>query len=86
MFKFSNATYNLRNKREFVSDYVKTVYFGTESHSYVGQKIIGSFPSGLQTINVTSIRIKSQKMVPAKLPLSYMQFINPGCWFYKILT
>ena len=38
MFKFSNAIYNLRNKREFVSDYVKTVYFGTESHSYVGPK------------------------------------------------
>ena len=47
------------------------------------QKIIGSFPSGLQTINVTSIRIKSQKMVPAKLPLSYMQFINPDVGFIK---
>ena len=33
IFKLYNPTYNLRKKRDFVSNQVKTVYFGTESLS-----------------------------------------------------
>ena len=39
VFKLSNPTYNLRNKRDFVSNHVKTVYFGIESLSYQGPKL-----------------------------------------------
>ena len=39
IFKLSHPTYNLRNKRDFVSNYVKTVYVGTESLSYPSPKL-----------------------------------------------
>ena len=39
IFKLSNHVYNLRNKRDFVSDNLKTEYFGTESLSYMGPKL-----------------------------------------------
>ena len=35
IFKLSNPTYNLRNKKYFVSSHVETVYFGIASLSYL---------------------------------------------------
>ena len=34
-----NHTCNLWNNRDFVSDHVKSAYFGTESFSYLGVKL-----------------------------------------------
>ena len=39
MFKLSKSTYNLRNKKDFVSNHMKTVYFGTESLSFLDPKL-----------------------------------------------
>ena len=39
MLKLSNSTFNLRNKRNFVSGYVKTMNFGTESLSHLYPKL-----------------------------------------------
>ena len=36
--KVSNPTYDLRNKRDFVSNYAKTVYFSIEFLSYLSRK------------------------------------------------
>ena len=37
IFKLSNPTYNLRKKRDFASNHVKTIYFCIQSLSYLGQ-------------------------------------------------
>ena len=39
IFKLTNPIYNLRNKRDFVSNHETTVCFGTESISYLGPKL-----------------------------------------------
>ena len=39
MFKLSNPTYNLRSKRDFVSNHVKTLYFGPVLNFYLGPKL-----------------------------------------------
>ena len=38
-FQIMHPNHNLRNKREFKSHNVKTVFFGTESLSFLGSKI-----------------------------------------------
>ena len=68
IFKLSNPSYNLRSKRDFVSNHVKTVYFGTESPSYLGSDL-WYLISRLENINVTNkVRVSSKKMVPQNCP------------------
>ena len=44
IFKLFNPTHSLRNTRDFVSNHVKTVYFGTESLSYLVPKLWDLLP------------------------------------------
>ena len=59
IFKLYNPTYNLRKKRDFVSNHVKTVYFGTESLSQVGSKLWDLLPQDLRTLTFLT-QFKSQ--------------------------
>ena len=68
IFKLSNPSYNLRSKRDFVSNHVKTVYFGTELPSYLGSNL-WYLISRLENINVTNkVRVSSKNMVPQNCP------------------
>ena len=58
MFKV-NPTYKLRNKRDFVSSHVKTVYFGTESRCYLGSKLWDLLSQDLKTLTSLT-QFKSQ--------------------------
>ena len=61
IFKVSRTTYNLRNKTDFLSNHVKTVYVSTESLSYLGPKFWDLLPS----IDVTNTdQISSKKWFP----------------------
>ena len=87
IFKLSKSTYNLRNRRDFVSNHMKTVYFGSESIFYQNceSKIMGSFTSGVQNINFTkAVQTSSKKLGSAKLTLSNLQGMHPDCWLFVI--
>ena len=65
MFKLSNPTYNLRNKRDFVSNHKQTVYLGTESLSYLGPKLWDLLPQDLKTLtSLTQFKSQVKKWVP----------------------
>ena len=69
IFKLSNPTYNLRNKRDFVSNHVKTVHFGTESLPYLGPKLWDLLPQDLKTLtSITQFKSLVKKWVPQNCP------------------
>ena len=59
IFKLSSPTYNLGNKRDFVSNHLKTLYFGTESLSSLGPKLWDLLPQDLKTLTSLTL-FKSQ--------------------------
>ena len=59
IFKLSSPTYNLGNKRDFVSNHMKTLYFGTESLSSLGPKLWDLLPQDLKTLTSLTL-FKSQ--------------------------
>ena len=59
IFRLSNPTYNLKNKRDFVSNHENTVYFGTESLSYLVPKLCDLLPQDLKTLTSLT-QFKSQ--------------------------
>ena len=64
IFKLSSPTYNLGNKRDFVSNHMKTLYFGTESFSSLGPKLWDLLPQDLKTLTsnlIKNIQISSKK-------------------------
>ena len=64
IFKLSSPTYNLGNKRDFVSNHMKTLYFGTESLSSLGPKLWDLLPQDLKTLTsnlIKNIQISSKK-------------------------
>ena len=50
MFKLSKPAYKLGNKGNFVADYVKMFYFGTDSFSYLGPKLLIVLPQDLKAL------------------------------------
>ena len=85
IFKLSNSTYYSINKKEFVLNHVKKVYFSTESLSYLGPKLQDLSRQGLKTINVTkAVQFSSEKMGSTKLHLSNLQGIHLRFWLYII--
>ena len=69
IFKLSNPTYNLKNKRDFVSDHVEMVYLGTESLSYLGPKLWDLLPQDLKTLtSLTEFKSHVKKWVPQNCP------------------
>ena len=82
IFKLPNPTDTLRNKRDFVSNHVKTVYFCTESLSYLGRKLQDLLPQDLKTLTQFKSQVissKSKTMGSAKLPLPSLQSIHTEC-------
>ena len=64
IFKLSSPTYNLGNKRDFVSNHMKTLYIGTESFSSLGPKLWDLLPQDLKTLTsnlIKNIQISSKK-------------------------
>ena len=59
IFKLSSPTYNLGNKRDFVSNHMKTLYFGTDSLSSLGPKLWDLLPQDLKTLTSLTL-FKSQ--------------------------
>ena len=61
IFKLSKSTYNLRNKIDFVSNHMKTVYFGSESIFYQNyeSKIMGSFTKTLTSLPQFKPQVKN---------------------------
>ena len=59
IFKLSNPTHNMRNKGDFVSNRVKTVYFATKSLSYQGPKLWDLLTQQLKTL-MSLTQFKSQ--------------------------
>ena len=59
IFKLSSPTHNLGNKRDFVSNHMKTLYFGTESLSSLGPKLWDLLPQDLKTLTSLTL-FKSQ--------------------------
>ena len=70
IFKLTNPIYNLRNKRDFVSNHETTVYFGTESISYLGPKLWDFLPQDVKTLTIlTQFKSQVKKIGSTKLPL-----------------
>ena len=64
---------------------MKTKYFGTESLSFTGFKIMRFFTSGLENIIVTNAaQITNKNKGSAKLPIPNLQGIHAECQFYLI--
>ena len=55
----SYLSYSLRKKRDFLSNHVKTVYFGTESLSYLAPKLWDFLTQDLKTLTSLT-QFKSQ--------------------------
>ena len=85
IFKLSSPTYNLRNKRDFVSNHMKTLYFGTDSLSNLGPKLWDLLPQDLKTLtSLTLFKSQVKKMGSTKLSLTNLQSTHPECWLYII--
>ena len=64
---------------------MKTVYFGTESLSYLGSKLWNLLHQDLKTLtSLTQFKSQVKKMGSAKLPLPTLQVILLECWLYLI--
>ena len=59
IFTEINNVHDLRNKREFKSENVRTVLNGTETVSYRGPQIWETLPNSIKTAN-SLIRVQSQ--------------------------
>ena len=76
MFKLSNPTYNLRSKRDFVSNHVKTLYFGPVLNFYLGPKLWDLLPKVLKTLtSLTQLKSQVKKWIPQNCT---------ECWIYII--
>ena len=69
VFQTREASYNLRNMREFKTHCVKTVHYGTESVSFLGPKLWQLLPQELKDINDINIfKSKIKEWVPQDCP------------------
>ena len=83
IFRLSNPTYNLRHKRDLVSNHENTVYFGTESLSYLVPKLCDLLPQDLKTLTSLT-QFKSQVKIRFRKTTLAESAKNVGFIYKKI--
>ena len=82
MFQTKKVNYNLRKDKILISRNVKTVYYGTESISYLAPKIWEIIPNNIKNCeNLNSFKSKIKSWIPHECPCRICKIYLPNLGF-----